>query len=1547
MRIVSCKFGYILAAVSVMAVLPVLDAHGAVVTFNDAQLEQAVRQEIDKLTGPIYDTDLRGRVQLLAEYRDITDLSGLEYMVDLETLQLNNNLITDLTPLAGLVKLKKLYLNSNYISDISPLQNMVKLEQLILHTNFITDIEPLVLNTGINEGDVVRLDSNFIDDNSLCNYIPVLQARNVNITYYGECGAEEVVFPDPQLEEVVRDSFRLQTGRLLGDPISVSELQEAALVEDGGQPLFRELYGDHMGIKDLTGLQYCVNLQKVFLAGNEIKTISQLTSLTSLKEAHLGGNQITSLKPLAALYSLQRLEVPNNKISNLAPIRYLTNITQLALHGNSISDLTPLQNFYSLLLLTVGNQHDVDGKPILSNIATVAGFKSLIDLDVSGNKIQDLSPITNLTNLQLLNISNLHDFDTEGSKVLLLKDLNAVSKLTKLSILDASNGLISDLGPLAPLGDLTCIYLQNNKITNLFVMAGLAAISRLDVRDNQISSVSPLVANMGIGETDPGSELGLLDQDYVDVRGNSLSQESLCNDIPTLQKRRAIVEYDGFCCDESQRFLLTTQVNGEGSVDPLGTRQFCSGTTITLAAKPAAGWRFAQWQGDLTSTENPIEISIISNMRVTAVFVSETERFDLQVFTSGEGAVTLDPVQPAQGYSSGTPVKATAVPASGWVFDHWEGAAIGSATETTVTMDADKVLRAFFKKLGPIYTLTTAVKGEGSVNPVTGKEHKYPENTLVPVTARPAIGWVFDHWEGGLVGNVNPTVLTMNSNKAVTAVFKRDNFDYTLAIVCEGDGATTPAAGYHRYNSGDEETIVAVPSDGWVFDRWTGDVAGVEPTATVKMESDKTIKAVFVMSETYTLTMAVQGGGSVTPSAGAHVIAQDKKVTLIATADNGWIFDRWTQDIGGNQNPLLVQINKDISATAVFRPYPYIASLNPVTGYTTGNQTITINGLNLDTATRVLFGQTPGVIQSATATQIQVRTPSHERGSVDIVVETALGVTPPKMAAFTFVETPEPPQIDSVSPQQGPVIGLVPVIIRGVNVGQATSVTFGGKEVEEIVNSDTNRLLVVPPLLSEIPETLPYTVDVVVTTPFGSDTCAACYSYVMTPQIASVYPSQAYIDGGDTIYLAGLGFDGAYSVKFDGIDATIVSVEENLIQVTAPAHAAGTVDITVTTGVGTGTLEQGFNYFAEAATIVCTVYNTTSKKPVLDATVRIDPQTKTITNSTTGTYTFQHVRPGTYQVTVITSYCLPVSQQITVQQNERGVVDAQLQCLPDSPLPCGVNVGKLASGIAEESIPMSLEQDPDGFVEPNTPIAIRVGAAQGIDPATVWATAESQTWVGDAASWQETVAGDATDGWIVMTPGTPMPVGEIVTVTVGANTTGGEAIDPVTLTFAVGPEGMAKSLVIEPQLLPAATAGMLVLPEMIALEGSEPLRLSPPALYTCPVPVRLPIPGDSAKAGLYYYSEAVAHQGWYPAEKVQGLLAEDVRIVEEDGQAYLETSVNHAGIFQVGKQINVPGQAAAMDVELRGSRNQWLALASVLLALSITLGIAARPRKNH
>jgi hypothetical protein len=70
------------------------------------------------------------------------------------------------------------------------------------------------------------------------------------------------------------------------------------------------------------------------------------------------------------------------------------------------------------------------------------------------------------------------------------------------------------------------------------------------------------------------------------------------------------------------------------------------------------------------------------------------------------------------------------------------------------------------------YTLSTIslpAQG-GTVAPASGVQ---AQNASVSVTATPAAGWAFVRWEGDLSGSSNPATVTMNSDKAVVAVFEQ------------------------------------------------------------------------------------------------------------------------------------------------------------------------------------------------------------------------------------------------------------------------------------------------------------------------------------------------------------------------------------------------------------------------------------------------------------------------------------------------------------------------------------------------------------------------------------------------------------------------------------------------------------------------------------------------------------------------------------------------------------------------------------------------------
>ena len=208
-----------LLAVGLLATVPILAACGggttdptetvtippSLASFPDANLEVAIRAVINKPEGSIYTSDLESLTTLDAREKDISDLTGLEYGVHLETLilggnnisdisalsgltnldwlSLTNNKISDISALAGLTNLLKLNLWGNNISDISALTGLTNLIEIGLDNNSISDISALVANSGLSTGDFVYLGGCPLSNTSVDIYIPNLEIRGVNVLY--------------------------------------------------------------------------------------------------------------------------------------------------------------------------------------------------------------------------------------------------------------------------------------------------------------------------------------------------------------------------------------------------------------------------------------------------------------------------------------------------------------------------------------------------------------------------------------------------------------------------------------------------------------------------------------------------------------------------------------------------------------------------------------------------------------------------------------------------------------------------------------------------------------------------------------------------------------------------------------------------------------------------------------------------------------------------------------------------------------------------------------------------------------------------------------------------------------------------------------------------------------------------------------------------------------------------------------------------------------------------------------------------------------------
>ena len=110
----------------------------------DPALREAVREALELPAGvPLTKDHIRELDIFIAEGRGISDLTGLEFAINLREANLGDNSITDLRPLANLAHLAELGLPENRISDISPLAGLPNLVFLIISHNPISDLSPL------------------------------------------------------------------------------------------------------------------------------------------------------------------------------------------------------------------------------------------------------------------------------------------------------------------------------------------------------------------------------------------------------------------------------------------------------------------------------------------------------------------------------------------------------------------------------------------------------------------------------------------------------------------------------------------------------------------------------------------------------------------------------------------------------------------------------------------------------------------------------------------------------------------------------------------------------------------------------------------------------------------------------------------------------------------------------------------------------------------------------------------------------------------------------------------------------------------------------------------------------------------------------------------------------------------------------------------------------------------------------------------------------------------------------------------------------------
>ncbi|MBI2422018.1 MAG: AHH domain-containing protein [Candidatus Hydrogenedentes bacterium] len=565
--------------------------------------------------------------------------------------------------------------------------------------------------------------------------------------------------------------------------------------------------------------------------------------------------------------------------------------------GEIIVDLTGLEHARDLTSVELTRHQIADFLPLIH-------APGITDLVMWGNAIDDLSPLEKMPQLAQLKI---------GANPIV--EIAPVGALSSLSVLGLSETPLSDVSPLASLENLAELLLRDTELTDLEDLVSLSALGGLDVLD---ISLCPL--------------------------GN----HAICLDIPRIEAHDVTVIRNGLTCTPTN--FLTTQVIGEGEVQaiPVADMQtggYAANTLVNLSATPAPLWQLGEWYGDLDSAEDPhgpaIKVTMNGPKSVTATFIPY---WDLSIQITGEGSVTTNP--PGGAYPTGQSVTLTATPNPGWQFAHWEGSlnadADPNSSTVSTTVNADTTIRAVFLEEFDLILNTalfngtsTVPGGGGSIQTSTGTTvYVDGETALLEVT--PELGNVLRAWAGTNGTEVMQQgpyyAIVMNGDKEVTGIFE-DGFQ--VRTVSNGPASFSLAPPLTTYEPGQQVTVTVLPSEGWTFTGWTGDVAGVadlgSDSISFEVSSDRTLSAQLTKN-IYHLTVLSDGGGSVEISPNQTTFDAFEKVTLTPVALEGSRFSQWVQDAGtgvinSGDVPLELVMDQDRTIRAVFDD-KYILTIN-------------------------------------------------------------------------------------------------------------------------------------------------------------------------------------------------------------------------------------------------------------------------------------------------------------------------------------------------------------------------------------------------------------------------------------------------------------------------------------------------------------------------------------------------------------------------------------------------------------------------------------------
>ena len=308
----------------------------AEITFREELIEEAVRKELglsktDKITVSMLENvrklrivgkeilddedtfwgeghHVDGKDSSFGSVRgNITDLSDLAQMVNLEELALCNQKIEDISGLKEL-PLKKLYLSKNMITDFSVLLNLIDLDTLCIMENPAENLSVIGECTGILRLNIQGMNLTDIDF-----------LKNLSLDYL-----------DMSNVEVENNIFEPLTEMKKLNTLCMCDVNEAAAETLSQMSTLKALFmwGDSTILENLKPLKGMTQLETLAFT-TQISSLEGIEQFPSLNFLSVSFSLVKDLSPVTGAKNLQVIDISNADIKNFEPLFGHSGLTEV------------------------------------------------------------------------------------------------------------------------------------------------------------------------------------------------------------------------------------------------------------------------------------------------------------------------------------------------------------------------------------------------------------------------------------------------------------------------------------------------------------------------------------------------------------------------------------------------------------------------------------------------------------------------------------------------------------------------------------------------------------------------------------------------------------------------------------------------------------------------------------------------------------------------------------------------------------------------------------------------------------------------------------------------------------------------------------------------------------------------------------------------------------------------------------------------------------------------------------------------------------------